>query len=84
MGVFDNNIVVRWTVRKGLEAERRGKTNFLVGELVYTTDEQRLYAGTGDGSVPLSVKFCDGAAKTRFAGDFYLNGSSLVFRTNDR
>ena len=84
MGLFDNNVVVRWTVRRGPESDRKNKKNFLEGELVYTTDEQRLYAGTGSGSVPLSVKFCNRDSDTRFGGDFYIDGNNLVIRRNER
>ncbi len=36
-------------IRRGTEAQRSGNTSFALGEIVWTTDDQQLWVGTGTG-----------------------------------
>lgn len=89
MGLFDNNAVVRWAVRKGTEDQRvTYGGGFLQGELVYTTDNKRLYIGTGSGNndtVPVSPKLYASGEALLHPGDYSIDeaSNSLTIKTLD-
>lgn len=85
MGIFDNNAVVRWTVRKGTETQRISYNGFLQGELVYTTDGKRLFVGTGNGGqcIPVGANLCATGSAMLHPGDFCIDSAknTVTFKT---
>lgn len=68
--IIKENDIIRFKLRQGLSSELNGAT-IGEGELVYTTDENRVYVGTKDGTTTVGGKFIENFSGTPQAGDFW-------------